>query len=76
MQAQNFDQFSTEKPKRVQTQARFMDQLDVGRTKFYTLLTDDPRFPRRFKIGGRWVFFVGDCNEYLAACAAKENGAA
>jgi predicted DNA-binding transcriptional regulator AlpA len=67
---------SPEKPKAVQGIQRFKKQLDCGQTKFYELMAEDPRFPKRFKIGRRWVFFVQDCNAYVAACAAKENGAA
>ncbi len=58
----------------VQSQQSFRDQLDVGPTKFYDLLKEDPRFPRRFKIGKGWVYYIDDFNEYVRKCA--ENVAA
>ncbi len=53
----------------VQGQPRFIKQLDTGRTKFYELMHSDPRFPKRFKLGGKWVYYIKDCNEYVKQCA-------
>ncbi|GJL93401.1 hypothetical protein [Hyphococcus sp.] len=57
------------KPRAVQSQPRFIKQLDTGRTKFYEMMANDPRFPKRFKLGGKWVYFVDDCNEFVRQCA-------
>lgn len=53
----------------IQSQPRFIRQLDVGRTKFYDLMNSDLRFPKRFKLGGKWVYYIDDCNEYIRQCA-------
>jgi len=57
------------KPRAVQSQPRFIKQLDTGRTKFYEMMARDPRFPKRFKLGGKWVYYVDECNEYIRQCA-------
>ena len=61
--------FPGEKRRAVQSQQSFRDQLNVGATKFYELLSNDPRFPIRFKIGKGWVYYIDDCNEYIRQCA-------
>jgi predicted DNA-binding transcriptional regulator AlpA len=52
-----------------QRQRAFQAQLDVGHTKFYELMSGDPHFPKRFKIGKGRAYFIDDCNAYVIKCA-------
>lgn len=58
-------------PLAVQRQHEFCEQLQCGRTTFHKLLNSDPNFPKRFKIGGYWVYDVADCNAYIQRCAEE-----
>lgn len=52
----------------VQSQTQFRRQINCGQAKFYELMRADAHFPKRFKIGGKWVYYIDDCNEYVRQC--------
>lgn len=61
----------TETRIKVQNYTHFRDQLGVSRSTFFKLLREDPNFPRPFKVGGRNVLYVHECDEYVRQCAER-----
>lgn len=59
-----------------QTRPNFQSQLGISRAKFYQLAARDPSFPKPFEIGGRKVYYVHECNEYVRRCAERAGKAA